>query len=116
MRSSAQNSPPPDGFLHRHWHEAWKTVRHAPVPFVVCTLILSGVLCACCYWFVDHLYGATLRTVQEERDAVNRQNEKLEKQVESLRIYRANDELPFKKRVLLLAKQIRDFTKDWKDS
>ena len=111
----SKDNSPPSGFFHRQWHEAWKTVRTAPIPFVVCTLIASAVTCTACYWFVDHLYAATLLTVREERDKANRDNEKLSKQVEALRIYRANDNIPLKKRALILAQQIRDFTKNWKD-
>jgi hypothetical protein len=97
-------------------------VRTAPLPFLVCTLIATAVTCTACYWFVDHLYAAalqsdaaTLLTVREERDRANRDNDKLSKQVEGLRIYRSNDSIPLKKKALILAQQIRDFTKDWKD-
>src|SRR5438067_8727206 len=110
----------PDGFFHRIWHKEWPVVRGAPVSFVICSLLCSAVAASATYWFVDHLYGgtinqkdATLRMIEEERDRSNRENEKLLKQIEALRIYRGNDQLPLKKKVVILAKQIRDFTKDW---
>lgn len=111
-----QTTSAPSGFWHRQWHEAWKTVRKAPTPFITCTVIASGILCIGCYWFVDHLYAATLQTVKEERDRTNRENDKLAKQVEGLRIYRSNDQIPLKKKALILAEQIRDFTKNWKNT
>jgi hypothetical protein len=73
-------------------------------------------MCIGCYWFVDHLYAATLQTVREQRDGVYKDNDRLSKQVEGLRIYRSNDSVPLKKKALLLAQQIRDFTRGWKDS
>lgn len=91
-------------------------MRTAPLPFIVCTVIVSAIVCWGCYWFVDHLYAATLQTVREERDKALRENDKLSKQVEGLRIYRSNDSIPLKKKALILAQQIRDFTKTWQDS
>jgi hypothetical protein len=63
-----------------------------------------------------HQKDETIRTISEERDGANRENEKLSKQIEELRIYRAQDTMPLKAKALILAKQIRDFTKDWKDT
>ena len=54
--------------------------------------------------------------ISKRLEDTQRENEKLQKQVEDLRIYRAQDALPIKKKALILAKQIQDFTKNWKDS
>src|SRR3989442_7115278 len=88
-------------------------------PFLSClSLVAVGI-----FILVDWHYrgtldekDATIRTVAEERDKANRDNEKLFKQVEALRIYRAQDALPLKKKALILVQQIRQFTKDWKDT
>ena len=105
-------------------------MKAARVSFTLCVLALTVLFGGGIYWFVDHLYSAeirgknaeleqkaeTIRTISEERDKANRENEKLSKQYEGLRIYRAQDAPPLKKKALILAQQIRDFTKDWKDT
>jgi DNA repair exonuclease SbcCD ATPase subunit len=58
----------------------------------------------------------TIRTVSEERDRANRENGQLTKQVDQLRIYRGQDAPPLKRKALILAQQIQDFTKDWRDT
>ena len=66
---------------------------------------------------------STIISLQQEKDKLNndlqredRENDKLVKQVDNLRIYRAQDAMPLKKKALILAQQIQNFTKDWKDT
>jgi hypothetical protein len=51
-----------------------------------------------------------------EDDRSNRDNEKLTKEVESLKVYRGKDAPPLKRTALILASQIHEYVKDWKDS
>jgi len=105
-------------------------IKAAPISFAICVLA-SGVLSFLgIFWLVNQMYSAevrgknaelqqkaeTIRTISEERDRANRDSEKLSKQVEGMRIYRAQDAPPLKKKAFILAEQIRDFTKSWKDT
>lgn len=108
----------------------WPNVKASLVSFTICVLALAVIIGMGLYWFLDHSYSAEIRgknaaleqkeerirTISEERDRANRENEKLSKQVEGLRIYRAQDAPPLKKKALILAEQIKAFTKDWKDT
>jgi hypothetical protein len=58
---------------------------------------------------------ARIARIAEERDGVNRRKDELSKEVEALRVYRQVD-LPLKKKSLVLASQINEFIKPWKDS
>src|ERR1044071_1315671 len=57
-----------------------------------------------------------IQQVSSERDSANRQNDKLMKQNEDLKIYRPQDDIPLQKEALILASQICEFTKDWKSA
>jgi hypothetical protein len=125
-KSSPANHPwPLNVFI-----QEWPNVKAARVSFALCVLALTVLFGGGIYWFLDHLYSAeirgknaelaqkaeTIRTISEERDKANRENEKLSKQYEGLRIYRAQDAPPIKMKSLILAQQIHGFTKDWKDT
>lgn len=58
----------------------------------------------------------TIRTVSEERDAANRENDKLRRDNEWLKNYRSKETMPLKQSALLLARQIHEYIKDWKDT
>jgi len=100
-----------------HLKKNWRVIRG--VPFLSCLAVVAlGI-----FFLIDwHYRGvldakeATIRTVAEERDKANRDNEKLSKQIEALRIYRGQDALPLKRKALILLQQIRAFIKDWKDT
>src|SRR5690348_2104746 len=86
--SKSPDPPVPDGFVHRHWHLAWKTVRRAPIPFAICTVIVASLFGLACYWFVDHLYSATIAEkdakmarIESDRDSLIRENQKLSERV-----------------------------------
>jgi len=106
--------------------KGWPAVKQAPWHFLGAVVVLVSV-----GWVVISLHYAmvmqgkdaelgqkneTIRTISEERDKANRENEKLAKQIEQLRIYRGQDAPPLKQKALILAQQIREFTKDWKDT
>ena len=106
--------------------EGWPAIKKAPWQF-------TGAVMAVCLllWLAMHWrYGAlldrkdaelaqkneTIRTISEERDKANRENDKLVKQIEGLRIYRGQDAPPLKRKARILSQQIREFTKDWRDT
>ena len=106
--------------------KGWPAIKRDPWHFFGAVVVLVGV-----GWVVISLHYAmviqgkdaelgqkneTVRTISEERDKANRENEKLVKQIDQLRIYRGQDAPPLKQKALILAKQIREFAKDWKDT
>lgn len=91
----------------------------------VCVLVVLGFLA--CHGLYQHFVlpgrdgeikqkDATIDLIKEEKATLIRANDKLTKQVEQLRIYRSRDMMPLKKTALILAQQIRDFIKNWKDT
>jgi hypothetical protein len=133
IKPAPESAPPKEVALPWYialFRRAKSTIIAAPVSFISCVLVCTGILGGGIYWLVDHLYSAEVRgkdaaliqkdseiqNVVQERDANVRQNGKLSKEIEQLKIYRGADQLPLKKTALILASQIRDFTKDWKDT
>src|SRR6266850_2307599 len=93
--------------------KGWPAIKRSPWHFIGAVAVLVGV-----GWLVISLHYAmvmqakdaelgqkneTIRTISEERDKANRENEKLAKQVEQLRIYRGQDAPPLKRKALILA-------------
>jgi hypothetical protein len=106
--------------------KGWPAIKQVPWHFFGAVAVLVGV-----GWLVISLHysmvmqgkdaelgqkNETIRTISEERNKTDRDNEKLLKQISDLRIYRGQDAPPLKKKALILAQQIRDFTQDWKDT
>jgi hypothetical protein len=58
----------------------------------------------------------TIRTVSSERDSIKREFDRLSTENEQLRAYRGKDAPPLKQDALILAHQIHDYIKDWKDT
>jgi hypothetical protein len=115
------------------FRKGWPAIKKAPWHFTGCVVFVGILLWAAMCWRYDAVIdgrdaalhareaelaqkGETVRTISEERDKANRENEKLVKQIESLRIYRGQDAPPLKRKALILAQQIKDYTKDWKDT
>ena len=113
-----------------HFRAEGQTIKGAPFAFGSCLLICSVVIFLGIGWAEEWHYSGvisekdatiaqkdeTIRTVSEERDGVNRANEKLQHDNDWLRNYRAKDSLPLKQSALNLARQIHEYIKDWKDT
>lgn len=109
-----------------HFKQEGQVIKGSPFAFATCVLVLAGFIFAGVAWHYEGMLAqkdatiaqkdARIGTISEQRDGANRENDKLLKQVEELRIYRGKDTLPIKTKALILARQIHDFTKDWKDT
>jgi hypothetical protein len=113
------------------------TMKGAPFSFVICVIICTTLL-GIGIFTVDqwHYSGTiaekeatieqkdanlgqkdeTIRTISEERDSANRNNDKLARDNEWLRNYRSKETMPLKQNAIILARQIHEFIKDWKDT
>ncbi|SRR6266568_1453847 len=106
--------------------KGWPAIKKAPWHFagaVATLVVIAGIVIMWHYDMVIHGKDAelgqkneTIRTISEERDKSNRENEKLVKQVDQLKIYRGQDAPPLKQKALILSKQIWEFSKDWKET
>jgi hypothetical protein len=113
------------------------TVKGAPISFATCVIICTALLGIGIFTIDQWHYSGTIsekdstiirkdadlgqkddtiRTISEERDAANRENDKLHKDNEWLRNFRSKDSTPIKQEAIILANQIHDYIKDWKDT
>ena len=113
------------------FHKEWRVVK-SPSFWIAIGIIAIGL-----FWLEERHYSGTIaekdatisrkdaelgqkdetiRTVSEERDSANRENDKLTRDNEWLRNYRSKETMPLKQNALILARQIHDFIKDWKDT
>ncbi|MGA3284729.1 MAG: hypothetical protein ABSD57_09765 [Verrucomicrobiota bacterium] len=105
------------------WKE-WRVIKN-PSFYIAVGIIAIGL-----FWLEERHYGgtivekdativqneATIRNVSEQRDSANRENDKLARDNEWLRNYRSKETMPLKQNALILARQIHDYIKDWKDT
>jgi len=99
-----------------HFRRELTTVKQAWVFFS----LIVGAGIALAYGF-DRAYiiagqEVTIKRLKEEMNFISRDSDKLAKEVDQLRIYRSRDMMPLKKTALILAQQIREFTRNWKDT
>ena len=98
--------------ISTNWHHLW-AARLAVASIAVITS-LSGFFLA---WnIVVASKDATIEALRTAKEIGDKENDKLRGQVADLRAYRAQDATPLKKKALILAQQIREFTASWKDT
>src|SRR4030095_13107239 len=117
-------------WLGYHLTRDWRLMFQAPIAFLA-VFVFSIAIAWLLTWNVvvpqKNEQITTKQTIIEGKqtqvdylskqlETTQRENDKLSKQIEDLRIYRAQDALPLKKKALILAQQIRDFAKQWKDA
>lgn len=93
-------------------------IMRAPVAFLAMAVLGSLAGYSLTTFYDGKLFAledAKERTIAEERDRANRDNERLQKEVNDLKAYRGKDAPPIKKSALILASQIHEYIKDWKD-
>ena len=117
------------------WYIAWirkekATVTGAPFSFVSCVLICTVLASVSIFTINQWHYSGTITakdativqkdaaiaTITAEKDSFKDANERLDRVNQQLRTYRGKDALPLKQNAIILARQIKDFIKDWKDS
>jgi hypothetical protein len=108
-----------------HVKKEWHHLKAAPLAFVFLLLIggWAGWLVKGELWAAataadkNHIQDLDSRLTHEENDNNRLVAEKkaLSEEVAGLKAYRAQD-LPLKKKALILVHQIGEFTKDWKDT
>src|SRR5579862_2415350 len=109
-----------------HLKAEGQVINKAPVAFFSFVVIASTVVFLGVDW---HYAGtilekdstitqkdATIATVLAERDSIKGENERLARDNEQLKTYRGKDAPPLKQNAVILAQQIHDFIKDWKDT
>ena len=101
------------------WQEEWPEVKKAKRSVLLCCLasFIVGALGATFLFktFIIEGKDTTIAGIKEERDRALRDKAELSHVVEQLRIYRSSG-MPIKQTALILARQIRDFSKGWKDA
>ena len=123
---SQKNEPDitdPQTFAGHHITKDWHHLRTA-WKAVLCIAVICFVAGFSLAWkLVVESKNAAIETLQissTDRQArlteLATENEKLSRQVGELKTYRGQDVLPLKKKALVLAQQIRDFTQGWKDT
>jgi hypothetical protein len=127
-RSSATRTDEPDltdpkKFAGHHITNSWAHLKVAwkAVVSIAVICFLAGFFLA---WnLVVASKNATIETLQFSNadkqsriDDLLRQSEKQSHQIAELRTYRGQDVLPLKRKALILAQQIREFTAGWKDT
>ncbi len=117
------------------WYIAWirkerATVTGAPFSFVSCVLICTVLASVSIFTIEQWHYSGTITandativqkdaaiaTITAEKDALKDANERLDRVNQELRTYRGKDAPPLKQNALILARQIKEFIKDWKDT
>jgi hypothetical protein len=63
---ASQPAKTPDPPTELPWYIAWfrrekATMKGAPISFVGCVIICTGLMCIGIYWFIDHLYEAEIK-------------------------------------------------------
>ena len=134
-KSAVPVKQPPEPPPELPWYMSWlrrekSTMKGAPVSFFTCVALCAGLL-ACGIFSFDqwHYSGtiaekdatitakdATITSVSADRDSIKREYDRLAAENEHLRAYRGKDAPPLKQNALILAQQIHDYIKDWKDT
>jgi hypothetical protein len=100
-------------------------VKDSPILFTISVLIATAILGAGIFTYEQHYYyagiltekdgtivqkDATITTISEERDAANRENDRLHNDVAAYQAANAAKSSPLKDRAKILAQQLLDFS------
>lgn len=110
----------------KNFEKAWPWVKRYPFKFLGAVLTVVIPVAGATYFIFQGVIWNLNAEISNKNSKIDylsvrlegaeRDIEKLSKQNDELKVYRGQDELPLKKRALILARQIQDFIKPWKDS
>jgi len=103
-------------------------MKESPISFTLCVLIIAALLSIGIYWLEERHYDgiikemdatikakeATIATLNSQLSGANRDNDKLIKENEDIKVYRGKDAPPLKKNAVILAAQMHEFLHKWK--